>query len=38
MNYANKPSQAVLERASQDVYCATAAAAWTADDVARVIE
>jgi len=43
VNYANEPSQAALERSSQDAYDAimltrSKAAVWTVDDVARVIE
>ena len=44
MNYANEPSQAALERASQDAYgvkimlTRSKAAVWTVDDVARLIE
>jgi len=43
VNYANEPSQAALERSSQDAYDAVGltrskAAVWTVDDVARVIE
>jgi len=33
VKYANEPSQAALERSSQDAY-----AVWTVDDVARSIE
>ena len=40
VNYANEPSQAALERPSQDAYDAirltrSKAAVWTVDDVAR---
>ena len=43
MNYANEPSQAALERSSQDAYdvirlTRSKAAVWTVDDVARLIE
>ena len=43
VNYANKPSQAALERSSQDVYdvirlTRSKAAVWTVDDVARLIK
>ena len=43
VNYANEPSQAALERSSQDAYDVTRltrskAAVWTVDDVARLIE
>jgi len=43
MNYANEPSQAVLERSCQDAYdvirlTQRKAAVWTVDDVARLIE
>jgi len=43
MNYANEPSQAALERSSQDAYDVirlthSKAAVWTVDDVARLIE
>ena len=43
MNYANEPSQAALERSSQDVYdvirlTRSKAAVWTVDDVARLIK
>jgi len=44
MNYANEPSQAALERPSQDAYdvkimlTRIKAAVWTVDDVARLIE
>ena len=43
MNYANKRSQAALERSSQDAYdvirlTRSKAAVWTVDDVARLIE
>jgi len=39
VNYANDPSQAALEQSSQDAYDNTSkAAAWTVDDVARLIE
>ena len=43
MNYANEPSQAALERSSQDacdviMLTRSKAAVWTVDDVARVIE
>jgi len=42
-NYANEPSQAALERSSQDAYdvirlTRSKAAVWTVDDVARLIE
>jgi len=42
-NYANEPSQAALERSSQDAYdvirlTPSKAAVWTVDDVARLIE
>ena len=41
VNYANEPSQAALERSSQDAYdvimlTRSKAAVWTVDDVARV--
>jgi len=41
VNYANEPSQAALERSSQDVYRRLTrgkAAVWTVDDVALLIE
>jgi len=43
VNYANEPSQAALERSSQDAYddirlTPSKAAVWTADDAARLIE
>jgi len=43
VNYANEPSQAALERSSQDADDVTRltrskAAVWTVDDVARSIE
>ena len=43
VNYANEPSQAALERSSQDAYdvirlTRSKAAVWTVDDVARLIE
>ena len=43
MNYANEPSQAALERSSQDAddvirLTRSKAAVWTADEVARLIE
>jgi len=43
VNCANEPSQAALERSSQDVYdvnrlTRSKAAVWTVDDVARLIE
>jgi len=43
VNYANEPSQAALERSSQDAYdiirlTCSKAAVWTVDDVARLIE
>ena len=43
VNYASEPSQAALERSSQDAYgviglTGSKAAAWTVDDVARLIE
>jgi len=44
VNYANEPSQAALERSSQDAYgvkimlTRSNAAVWTVDDVARLIE
>jgi len=43
VDYANEPSQAVLEPSSQDAYDVTRltrskAAVWTVDDVARLIE
>jgi len=43
VNYANEPSQAALERSSQDAYdvirlTRSRAAVWTVDDVARSIE
>ena len=43
VNYANEPSQAALERSSQDVYdvirlARSKAAVWTVDDVARLIK
>jgi len=43
VNYANKRSQAALERSSQDAYdvirlTRSKAAVWTVDDVARLIE
>jgi len=43
VNYANEPSQAALERASQDAYdvirlTRSKAAVWTVDDVARLVE
>ena len=43
MNYANEPSQAALERSSQDAYddirlTPSKAAVWTVDDAARLIE
>ena len=43
MDYANEPSQAALERSSQDAYdvirlTRSKAAVWTVDDVARLIE
>jgi len=43
VNYANEPSQAALERSSQDAYDVTRlmrskAAVWTVDDVARLFE
>jgi len=43
VNYANEPSQAALERSSQDAYdvirlTLSKAAVWTVDDVARLIE
>ena len=42
VNYANEPSQAALERSSQDAYdvirlTRSKAAVWTVDDVARLI-
>jgi len=43
VNYANEPSQAALERSSQDAYVVmrltrSKAAVWTVDDVVRLIE
>jgi len=43
VNYANAPSQAALERSSQDAYgvirlTRSKAAVWTVDDVARSIK
>ena len=43
VNYANEPSQAALERSSQDAddvmrLTRSKAAVWTVDDVARLIE
>ena len=43
VNYANEPSQAALERSSQDAYdvirlTRSKAAVWTVDDVARLIQ
>jgi len=43
VNYANKSSQAALERSSQDAYdvisfTRSKAAVWTVDSVARLIE
>jgi len=43
VNYANEPSQAALERSSQDAYdiirlTRSKAAVWTVDDVASLIE
>jgi len=43
VNYANEPSQAALERSSQDAYdvirlTRSKAAVWTVDDVARLID
>jgi len=43
VNYANEPSQAALERSSQDAYdvirlTRSKAAVWTVDDVARLME
>jgi len=43
VNYASKPSQAALERSSQDAYgviglTGSKAAVWTVDDMARLIE
>jgi len=43
VNYANEPSQAALERFSQDAYdvirlTRSKAAVWTVDDVMRLIE
>jgi len=43
VNYANEPSQAALERSSQDAYdvirlTRSKAAVWTVDDVARLIK
>jgi len=43
VNYANEPSQAALERSSQDAcdiirLMRSKAAVWTVDDVARLIE
>jgi len=43
VDYANEPSQAALERASQDAcdvirLTRSKAAVWTVDDVARLIE
>jgi len=43
VNYANEPSQAALQRSSQDAYdvirlTRSKAAVWTVDDVARLIE
>ena len=43
LNYANEPSQAALERSSQDAYdvirlTRSKAAVWTVDDVARLID
>jgi len=43
VNYANEPSQAALERSSQDAYdvirlTRSKAAVWTVDNVARVID
>ena len=43
VNYANEPSQAALERSSQDVYdvirlTRSKAAVWTVDAVARLIK
>jgi len=43
VNCANEPSQAALERSSQDAYdvnrlTRSKAAVWTVDDVARLIE
>jgi len=43
VNYANEPSQAALERSSQDDYdvirlARSKAAVWTVDDVARLIK
>ena len=43
VNYANEPSQAALERSSQDAYdvirlMRSKAAVWTVDDVTRLVE
>jgi len=43
VNYANEPSQAALERSSQDAYdvirlTRSKSAVWTVDDVARLIK
>jgi len=43
VNYANEPSQAALERSSQDAHdvirlTRSRAAVWTVDDVARLIQ
>jgi len=43
VNYANEPSQAALERSSQDAYevirlTRSKAAVWTVDDVARLVD
>jgi len=43
VNYANVPSQAALERSSQDAYdgirlTRSKAAVWTVDDAARLME
>jgi len=43
VNYANEPSQAALERSSQDAYdviklTRSKAAVWTVDDVTRLVE